>query len=76
MPWEIHKRTFVGSRSTKDETWKAESSVLSRRIGLDGGFVVMSVAGAFRVSAADFAIALLGEAEPPKHGRTRFTVAY
>jgi putative NADH-flavin reductase len=42
----------------------------------DALLLVVSVAGAFRISTADFAIALLDEAEPPKHGRTRFTVAY
>lgn len=42
----------------------------------DALLLVVSVAGAFRISTADFAIALLDEAELPKHGRTRFTVAY
>jgi putative NADH-flavin reductase len=32
--------------------------------------------GASRISTADFAIALLDEAERPKHSRARFTVAY
>lgn len=42
----------------------------------DALVLVVTVAGASRISTSDFAIALLDEAERPKHGRTRFTVAY
>jgi putative NADH-flavin reductase len=44
------------------------------RLGTDD--LITDATGASRISTADFAIALLDEAERPKHSGTRFTVAY
>jgi uncharacterized protein len=44
------------------------------RLGTDD--LVTDPAGGSRISNADLAVALLDEAERPKHHRTRFTVAY
>jgi putative NADH-flavin reductase len=44
------------------------------RLGADD--LVADGTGTSRISTADLAVALLDEAERPKHRRTRFTVAY
>jgi putative NADH-flavin reductase len=51
-----------------------ESQLGRYRLGADD--LVAGETGAYHISTADFAIALLHEAERPKHSRTRFTVAY
>ena len=44
------------------------------RLGADD--LITGPDGESRISMADLAVALLDEAERPKHHRTRFTVAY
>jgi uncharacterized protein len=44
------------------------------RLGADD--LIADETGASHISTADFAVALLDEAERPKHSRIRFTVAY
>ena len=44
------------------------------RLGADD--LVADASGVSRISNADLAVALLDEAERPKHHRTRFTVGY
>lgn len=43
---------------------------------LGGDRLITDAAGESRISTADLAVALLDEAERPKHSRTRFSVAY
>lgn len=48
----------------------------SGRYRLGSDTLVVDAAGNSAISMEDFAVALLDEAEAPKHNRTRFTVAY
>ncbi len=46
------------------------------RFRLGGDQLLVDAAGASRISAEDFAVAVLDEVEKPRHLRRRFTVAY
>jgi uncharacterized protein len=53
-----------------------EPGARTGRYRLGGDELVVDTAGRSAISLADFAVALLDEAEQPRHRRTRFTVGY